>query len=243
MGQKSVKASAWLNLFESECTRLEVPMDRFWETLRLFLEKSAEDWYNTTRLITTSTSWDYWKDSFLQNFGQKGWSDARSAVTYRFISGTLAEYAQTKVNLLISFNPKMDDLTLISLVVLGLPFHLQDRLDKVEITSIGKLISKINSFDRPIPRTISNNLSYSAISPFASLQRTPCPYCKSKGYERFHAEKDCLTKARDSHFGRSNNNFQSNPNVKYKQSEKKAINNVEVNNNLVNEILEESKNV
>lgn len=48
------------------------------------------------------------------------------------------------MNLLVSFNPKMDDLTLISLVVLGLPFHIQDRLDKVEITSIRKLISKIN---------------------------------------------------------------------------------------------------
>lgn len=42
-GQKSVNASAWLNLFESECIRLEVPSDRFWEALRLFLEKSAED--------------------------------------------------------------------------------------------------------------------------------------------------------------------------------------------------------
>lgn len=245
-GSKSMNALAWLNLFESECLRLKVPVDRFWEALRLFLEKSPMDWYNTTRLKTTSTDWDFWKESFLQNFGQKGWSDARSAVAFRFIAGSLAEYAQTKVNLLVSFNPKMDDLTLISLVVIGLPFHIQDRLDKVEITSIGKLISKINSFDRPSPRTISNNFSSSVPpSPFASLKRAPCSYCKSKGFERYHAEKDCLTKEKDLRFGKNNfhtnKNFTQNSNVMHKQTERKAINNVEVND-LVNEILEESKN-
>jgi hypothetical protein len=74
----------------------------------------------------------------------------------------------------------------------------------------------------------------------------PCSYCKSKGYERFHSEAECLTKAKDLRFGRNNyfqnnKNFASNSNVTHKPTEEKVINNVEVNS-LVNKILEESKN-
>ena len=113
------------------------------------MEKSAEDWYNTTRLTTTSTSWEYWRNSFLDSFGQKGWSSARSAFSYRYISGSLSDYVQTKMNLLVSFNPKMDNFTLMAQIVCGLPVHLQERVDIADTPTVGKLISKINSFNPP----------------------------------------------------------------------------------------------
>ena len=56
-GIKRTNAEAWLDLFEMECKRLEVEEERFWEALRLFLEKflflekSPADWFET-QLIT-----------------------------------------------------------------------------------------------------------------------------------------------------------------------------------------------
>ena len=232
-GQKSIHAESWLQMFESECVRLGVAEDRYWEAIRLFLEKSAEEWYETTRLTTTSTSWEYWRNSFLDNFGQKGWSSARAAFSYHYISGSLSDYAQTKMNLLVRFNPKMDDFTLRAQIVCGLPLYLQERIDMAETPNVGKLISKINSFNCPTPRNFANQLKQTS-SAFSSLKRVPCGYCKKKGFERFHAEKDCFTKIRDS---QNRTNF----NIENKQGERKAINNIEINE-LANEIIQESKN-
>ena len=232
-GSKPIHAESWLNMFESECVRLGVTEDRYWEAIRLFLEKSAEELYQTTRMTTMSTSWEYWRNSFLDSFGQKGWSSARTAFSYRYVSGSLSDYVQTKMNLLVSFNPKIDDFTLRAQIVCGLPLYLQERIDMAETPNVGKLISKINSFNCPPPRNIANQSKPSS-SAFSSLKRLPCGYCRKKGFERFHAEKDCFTKIRDS---QSKTNF----NVESKLGEKKAINNIEINE-LANEIMHESKN-
>jgi len=233
-GSKSLHAESWLTMLESECRRLLVPEDRYWEVIRLFVEKSAEEWYNTTRLTTTSTSWKFWRNSFLDSFGQKGWSNARSAFSYRYISGSLSNYVQTKMNVLVSFNPKMDEFTLMAQIVCGLPIQFQERVDMTDTPTIGKLISKINSFNSFAYRNIVAPSSKSFSTDFSSLKRSPCAYCKKKGFERFHFEKDCLTKARD-------NQYKSNFNVMNKQGEEEAIHNFEIND-LANEIIKESKN-
>ncbi|XKL66042.1 hypothetical protein PGB90_009462 [Kerria lacca] len=44
----SSNAEAWLQMFESECQRLSIPKDRYWEIIRLFLEDSAE---NSTTML------------------------------------------------------------------------------------------------------------------------------------------------------------------------------------------------
>ena len=44
----------------------------YWEVIRLFSEDAAaEKWYGTTRLSSLSTSWQFWKASFIENFGQR----------------------------------------------------------------------------------------------------------------------------------------------------------------------------
>ena len=66
-------------------------------------------------------------------------------------------------------------------------------------------------------------------------------YCKSKGYERFHAEENCRTKAYDLSNQRFNNANRSAPvsNIKPKV-DKPSINNVELEEFFA-EIQEESK--
>lgn len=228
---KAVSAQAWLTIFESECVRLEIVEDQFWQVLRLFVEESAEKWYESTRITTTSTSWEFWRNSFLDSFGQKGWSNARSAFAFRYTTGSLSDYVQTKMNLLVSFNPKIDDFTLMAQIVCGLPLHLQERIDVVETPTVGKLISKINSFNPPPTRFFTGPLKSSSPA-FSSLKRSLCGYCKKKGLDRFHLEKDCYTKIRDS---------QSAPGVYVKKNESRAVNNTVISD-LASQIAQESKN-
>ena len=47
-GSKSLHAESWITILASECRRLEVSENRYWEVIRLLVEKSAEEWYKTT---------------------------------------------------------------------------------------------------------------------------------------------------------------------------------------------------
>ncbi len=234
-------ANTWLDTFESECARLEVPEERFWEAIRPFLENTAVDWYESTRVMFGSaTRWSHGRDSFLDAFAKKGWSGAREAFAFRFISGSLSDYALRKLNLIVALNLKMDEDTRISLIVVGLHYSVQDRIDHAEITSVSKLLSKINSLERA-NRTPYNFSSNRIRNPFESSKSRPqCPYCERKGFPgQFHAESECRTKQTDN--VRLNS---SQANVKNQTQTKpflKSINSVELKN-IINEIESESKN-
>ncbi|KAF6199392.1 hypothetical protein GE061_007418 [Apolygus lucorum] len=212
----SSNAGAWLDIFESECRRLLIDEDRYWEAVRLFLEESAEKWYNTTRLSSTTTTWNFWRQSFLENFGTQSLAAARSAFYFKYTSGSLSDYAQHKLNLLATYNPKMHELDRITQLALGLPRHLQDRINLAETTTLGKMLSTINCLDstRPPQSSSTNALNPAKPAPFSSPRsQHPCPYCKRKGYERYHFEKDCLAKVRDARYTRNSANpGNNNPN-------------------------------
>lgn len=229
-------AEAWISRFERECIRLEIKPERFYEVLRLFLEETADKWYSTICLSTDSTSWEFWRTSFIDHFAQRGISTLRSAFSFRYIGGPMGEYVESKLNLLASFNPHMHDLDKIGHLILGLPKEFQDRINFSEMTTLSKLLSVINSFDA-MPKRVISNLSNSSNqsfknNAFSSLRpKLLCPYCKKRGFERFHSERDCFTKFRD----------QRNSNSPIDRNPGKAINALEVDD-LLNEIREIQKN-
>ena len=128
----------------------------------------------------------------------------------------------------------MDDLTKIALIVLGLPFFVQDKIDPAEISSVSKLMSKLNSFDRPRStsdrsKSSSSSVSNSSSNAFSSLKdKELCAYCLTKGKSLRHLESNCRNKLYD-----TQRNSQSNV--------PKKVNNVE-STQLINEILEQQKN-
>lgn len=218
-------------MIEIECLRLSVEQGRYWEAIRLFLKEAAEKWYNTTRQTTKSTSWEFWKNFFIENFEQKGLADARLAYPYRNISGSLTDYLQNTHNLLVSFNPNMYEKDKIGHIALGLLLNLQNQINFSEITCLDKLTSTINWFNILSMHSISNNLynntSLVSSNAFSSFRaKSLCPYCKKQGFERFHFEKYCFTKFEDSQRKTSNNNVT------------KAIHNLEIDDlqNEINEI-------
>lgn len=77
-----INASSWIDLFKSECTCLEIGVERYWEVIRPFLEGSALNWYDSRGQTLQDAAWDRWRASFLDSFTQKGWSDVRSAISF-----------------------------------------------------------------------------------------------------------------------------------------------------------------
>lgn len=243
--KNGTNAEAWLKIFEAECARLGIAQDRFWEVIRLFVEEGAEKWYSTMRTFHDTTAWNLWRESFIDNFGICGLSSARKAIEYKYFSGSLSDYCQNKLSLLAGFNPKMDEDTRLALIALGLPIHLQNRINLAECSTVGKLITLINTFDKP--RSFSSSFaSNSTPNAFASLHSrlprtpislSPCPYCKKLGFERNHFEKDCYTKKRDQRNSNVNKNNNVNSNNPYK-----SFNNLEIDEQLRQEISDEQKN-
>jgi hypothetical protein len=105
---KGSNISAWLTIFERECKRVGVGENKLAEALRLFLEGMALDWFSLQlKLLDLSDPWQTWKDSMIEIFGDKGWTDIRYAVDFKYLSGSLSEYALKKLNLLLEVEPSM----------------------------------------------------------------------------------------------------------------------------------------
>ena len=201
---KSQNANTWILIFERECVRLGVEQDRYWEVIRLFLEGAAESWFSSIRNTTPNTSWEFWRASFIKNFTKKGWNTASAAFSFRYIGGSYIDYVHTKINMLTSYNPNMHFLDQMSLIVLGLPSNLQEKINPNDVSTVDDLVSMIIQFEKPFVRKSTEKSSapqanfFSSSSAFSSLRpRSSCSYCKSKGFERFHKEIDCFTKFKD----------------------------------------------
>lgn len=72
---RSPNLKNWISTFEHECSRVNVPTDRYHEAMRLFLEGSALDWYIAMKLTISSNIWKEWRTLFLDSFANKGWSN------------------------------------------------------------------------------------------------------------------------------------------------------------------------
>ena len=106
LGKFSIKSSnvyQWVRKFENECKRFKIDQDRKKiEVLELFLEKSGLDWYDSMLIkLTTDSHWETWKTNFIETYANKGWSQIRYAMAFKYQTGSLLEYAVKKGRLLL----------------------------------------------------------------------------------------------------------------------------------------------
>lgn len=66
---ENFKATTWLSMFIQECNRVGINQNKYAETLRLFLEKSALDWFNVTlKQSSLNNKWETWNNAFIETF-------------------------------------------------------------------------------------------------------------------------------------------------------------------------------
>lgn len=171
---KNQNASLWLKMFTNECQRIHVPIDRYFEVLRLFLTGTPLHWYEAL-YKSSITNWDTYVESFTNTFGQSSWSDLSFAYSFRWISGPYLDYALKKRALLLEVDNSLSVQSQINLIVVGLPRFLFDKIDRNEIESIDQLMSKLRQFNfqnRLIGNKLHNQNKQLEIKPHTYSKQT-----------------------------------------------------------------------
>lgn len=186
----TVNANQWMNEFECECNRFNIIQNkRKIEALKLFLDRSCLDWYGCMLIkLSIDSDWNEWKRIFIETFSNKGWSPIRYAISYRYQTGNLVDYAIKKEKLLLEVRKTIDTGTLIDLIATGLPNFIADRIDREAIQTTVELCKELGRLEHFIQKkfiTEKNNTN-------DSKHKMPCRICKSKGKgSRFHREDKC----------------------------------------------------
>lgn len=240
---KNVSVTLWLEKFETECMRCGVEEDRDKILiLRLFLDGIAKEWFDS-KLITLGldNSFQIWKNNCLDSFCETSWHKYREAYSFRYIGGSLVDYAFRKENLLLNLRNNFPTDILIDLIVTSLPNFLQDRIDISYVTTFEKLLGELRKLEGLTKyekaRNIKNGKMINSAEHLSSTNRKidkkePCSICDKNGFPgRFHPETLCRLKNR-----RFNNFKQENVSGNIR-----TVNNVGVQDEL-NEAISNQKN-
>lgn len=192
---KSQNATSWIAQFESECIRCELKTDAYAETLRLFLEgQFVTDWFQITiKDYGFTLSWEEWKEKFIEDFSNKGWSDVTYAFNYSYLKGSLAEYALKKLRLLLECDPSLQQISRINLIVTRLPDRVRNRLNREDLESTSDLISALQGLEHLVTYTYKPTKRTSEPSPKTNEKSEKfCQGCFKNGrtYHN-HTDADC----------------------------------------------------
>lgn len=196
--RNTTNVQQWLDTFESECARLQINTDlQKVQMLRLLLEDTCIDWY-TSMLIkhTIDSDWSVWRRSLNETFADKSWSPVRYAMNFKYIQGSMLEYALKKERLLLEINKTIDTQTLIYLIATGLPNFVMDKIDRESLKEVNDLFNDIRGLENltsknDTKRSSSMGNRYNKQEIKQTVKRS-CRICENKGkLNRFHPENVC----------------------------------------------------
>ncbi len=146
---KISNANQWLEEFEGECERFDIEKnEKKIETLKYLLEKPILDWYSSMVIkFSINSDWNIWKSNFRETYGNKGWSNVKYAFGFRYQAGSLIDYATKKERLLLEVNKFIDTLTLINLIVLGLPEEIMNKINREPLKETTQLFTELSKHE------------------------------------------------------------------------------------------------
>lgn len=110
------------------------------------LKKTELEWYQTNLLKSKEYNWEDWRTSFLKVFSNKVQSSSLYAYNFKYISTSYVDYAIKKERLIWEVERKTIENTRTNLIFIGLPIHIQDRIDKEVIHSTDDLIRILGQY-------------------------------------------------------------------------------------------------
>lgn len=142
------KADEWLSCFEAECSRCKVTDSvAKVKCMRLFLSGTAAEWHQATGKKLSETEYDQWKASFRTVFTDRGWANVAYAYSFKYVAGSLVEYALKKEGLLLDVEKTMSETSRICHIVVGLPRNVMEKIDRDQIKSTDQLINELRRFE------------------------------------------------------------------------------------------------
>lgn len=140
---ENAKASTWVQLFTQECDRVGLKKDKYVETLKLFLEGSALNWFAVIMKQCQLTNWEEWNNSFIDTFSSQSWVAVAYAFNFKYLNGSLLEFALKKMSLILEVDEDLTVSSQINLIVITLPKFIQDKLDNKNLPRIEDLMAKL----------------------------------------------------------------------------------------------------
>ena len=208
-------ANEWLKSFEKECKRLEITRDEEKiEIIKPFLEKSCLDWYSGMLMkLTINSEWTDWADNFCTTYANKGWSSSRYALSFKYQTGSLLDYALKKEKLLLELRHTTDQGTLIDIIAAGLPDWIADRINREEVLETKELFKEIGRLEYLVNKKFPGNKKWQKSDPKNSQEDIKaCQICaKLNKKNRYHPEASCWFKNYENtkeknHFSKNTNN-------------------------------------
>lgn len=205
---KNSNANQWIDEFEKECDRFKITEGKKKiEILKFFLEKACKDWYTCMLLkFTVESEWEMWKKNFCETFANKGWSPIRYALSFRYQTGSLLEYAIKKEKLLLEVRKSIDKGTLIDLIAAGLPNFICDKIDRESLTETEDLYNEIGNLEHLINKNKWESKKNRDYNTKEKIEKTPCKICKDKNKGiRYHSESTCWFRDKEDKIKHVNN--------------------------------------
>ncbi len=148
LSPKNKNVESWCEMFEKESSRFNLTGQRQIEIFKSCLDPSMEDWFSVNqRRLPSSAQWTDWKAKLIVTFGDSSWKPIRQAFNFRYLSGSYIDFAVKKEKLLLELDRQLTDLMILDLIVVGLPPHIQNSLNRNSIKSIDSLHNKLKKFE------------------------------------------------------------------------------------------------
>lgn len=184
----------WMRRFESECSRLEITDERDRIVLlKSFMEGSAKAWADACETKLTDDDWKGWADAFRATFTKKSWTTVRTAHSFRYLAGSLTDFAIEKQKKLLNIEKEMTDRSLIDHIVVSLPEYVRDKLDRDQITTTNELFTELAKIEvrkqpnnqqtaKPIATNFKTSKEERSAKSSSEASAKLCPICKQLGF-------------------------------------------------------------
>lgn len=145
---KNRNVESWCDMFEKESIRLGLSGQRRLEVFKSCLDPCMEVWFAVTqKKLSSAASWSDWREKMLEEFRDDTWRPVYSAFYYRYLSGSYKDYALTKEKMLLELDRPVAEITILDLVITGLPPHIRNSLTRTSVTTMAKLHKKLMKFE------------------------------------------------------------------------------------------------
>ena len=193
------EAVSWLESYEKECNRYSIFTDtKKIEVLKFFVEGTVLEWYASNLIKLSLSHWGPWKQSFLLVFEKTSWASIRTAFGFKFVGGSMIDYAIKKERLLLEADKNIAEQFRIYQIVYGLPIEIQDKLDREKIDSFEYLLTELKKLNTTLPKKkfIEKEKEKNFEAPkMANMERKPCNICEKLGFKnRYHPMQLCRNK-------------------------------------------------
>lgn len=124
---------------------------------------------------TLTSQWEIWKENFCDTYTNKSWSQIRHAILYKYINGSLLDYALKKEKILLEMNKAIDNSTPIDLIAVGLPEFITDKINRKNLNTLKDLYTELESLEHLIKKKSTNKGN-----PEKKPQKHPCKTAKKR---------------------------------------------------------------